>query len=466
LNVERAIVGGRIVSGTGTQPGDVLISGEEIVGIAPPGVFQPGEGVEVIDASGRLVLPGMIDVHVHLREPGYEHKEDITTGTAAAAAGGVTTVFGMPNVKPPTRTRDDLDELFERYAAKSIVDWNHNALPTDTAEVEKLAEAGIAAFKVYMVVDTGRDYPHPSGTGIHDHGHLLRMFEAISGTGLPFMVHPHDQAIMTEIEERWFARGDRSPAAYAKTLATHDGLIWDTAIAVLLRMAEATATKLHIVHMQTAGAVRMVREAKARGVPVSCEVNHWGLFLSRWSDVETLGPYALSYWLQDHHRDAVWEGLRDGTIDMLASDHAPHTREEKEVGWEDTWACHTGTPGIQEQYSLLLDAALEGELSLSRAVEVVAEEPATEFRLGRKGFLRPGYDADIVIFDPDAETHYSDESTVSRCGWTPYAGRSSRGRILRTMVRGRDVFVNGVVTGQPGWGRLARPTLQGAVPWS
>ena len=174
--------------------------------------------METIDATGMYVLPGMIDVHVHLREPGYTHKEDITTGTAAAAAGGVTTVFGMPNLKPPTATRAVLDELFDTYASKSIVDWNHNPVPSQLDEVEKMAEAGVAAFKIYMVVDTGRDYPHPSGTGIHDHGHLLRMFEAIKPTGLPFMVHPHDQAIMDTVEQSFWAAGDRSPQAYAKTL--------------------------------------------------------------------------------------------------------------------------------------------------------------------------------------------------------------------------------------------------------
>ena len=287
-----------------------------------------------------------------------------------------------------------------------------------------MADAGVAAFKIYMVVDTGRDYPHPSGTGIHDHGHLLRMFEAIGPTGLPFMIHPHDQAIMDVTEQSHWDRGDRSPAAYAQTLATHNGLIWDAAIAVILQMAEATGTKLHIVHMQTEGSVELVRRAKERGVPVSCEVNHWALFLSRWTDIERLGPYALSYWVPDHHREAVWGALNDGTINMLSSDHAPHTRAEKEVGWEDCWACHTGTPGIQEQYPMLLDCSMDGLISLPRVAEVVAEEPAREFKLASKGFLRPGYDADIVIFDPADATRHSADTVLSKCGWTPMTAGS------------------------------------------
>jgi dihydroorotase len=457
-SIASVITNGRVITGAGRENADVFISDGKIAAIASPGVIPVPEGAREIDASGCWVLPGMIDVHVHLREPGYVHKEDITTCTQAAAAGGVTTVFGMPNLNPVTKSRAILDDLFELYDTKSLVDWNHNPVPSELDEVLAMADAGIAAYKIYMVVDTGRDYPHPSGTGIHDNGHLLRMFEAINPTGLPFMVHPHDQAIMDVIEQSHWDRGDRSPKAYAETLATHNGLIWDTAIATLLRMSEATDTKLHIVHMQTAGSIEMVRQAKKRGVKVSCEVNHWALFLSTWNDVEELGPYALSYWVPDNHREAIWEGLNDGTIDMVSSDHAPHTREEKEVGWEDCWACHTGTPGIQDQYALLLDCAIDGKLSLERVAQVVAESPATEFRLGNKGFLRPGFDADIMIFDPLDTTKYSNETVLSRCGWTPYDGRSSKGKIVRTMVRGADVFDNGAVVGVPGWGQLARPT--------
>lgn len=457
--IDRVIENGDLVAGTGVVKADLLIAGEKIAAVAAPGSVPLHESVERIDATGKWVLPGMIDVHVHLREPGYVHKEDISTCTQAAAAGGVTTVFGMPNLNPVTKNRQILDELFELYDTKSVVDWNHNPVPSELTEVESMAEAGVAAYKIYMVVDTGRDYPHPSGTGIHDHGHLLRMFEAIRPTGLPFMVHPHDQAIMDTIEQSHWEQGDRSPAAYAQTLATHNGLIWDSAIAVLLQMAEATDTKLHIVHMQTEGSIELVRRARERGVKVSCEVNHWALFLSRWSDIERLGPYALSYWVPDHHREAVWEALNDGTINMLSSDHAPHTREEKEVGWTDCWACHTGTPGIQEQYSLLLDESINGKIPLTRVAEVVAEEPATEFKLAEKGFLKPGYDADIMIFDPNDQTRHSADGVLSKCGWTSYDGRVTRGRVHRTMVRGRDVYVDREVVGEPGWGRLARPTI-------
>ena len=224
MSFDRVIAGGRVVTGDEIRPADVLVTDGRIAGVVEPGM--PVDSGETIDASGKLVFPGMIDVHVHAREPGYTHKEDIITCTQAAAAGGVTTIFGMPNLDPPTVTRDFLDQVLDLYDAKSLVDYNHNPVPSQMDQVPLMAEAGIAAYKVYMVVDTGRTYPHPAGTGIHDHGHLLQMMEAVAKTGLPFMIHPHDQAIMDVVEQGFWKVDDRSPEAYAKTLASYDGLIW------------------------------------------------------------------------------------------------------------------------------------------------------------------------------------------------------------------------------------------------
>jgi dihydroorotase (multifunctional complex type) len=454
VNVDVAVIGGTVVSSSGRVAADVLIDAGRVVGLTEPGWV--GQATETIDASGKLVLPGMIDVHVHTREPGYTHKEDISTCTAAAAAGGVTTIFGMPNLAPPTVTAQDLKEVLALYAEKSIVDYNHNPVPT-AGETEAMAMAGVSAFKVYMVVDTGRSYPHPAGTGIHDHGHLLQMFEDVAATGRVFMIHPHDQAIMDRVEQRYWSQGDRTPEAYAKTLAAYDGLIWDTATATLIRLAEATGCRLHIVHSQTSRSIAMIRAAKARGIPVTTEVNHWALFLGTWEDVTTQGPYCLSYFVPDHHREAIWEGIADGTIDLVASDHAPHTREEKDVGWKDMWAAHTGTPGIQYQLPLLLDAAAAGKLSVERVVELTAEGPARNFDLTKKGRIAPGFDADIAVVDPAASWTITNDDVLSKIGWTPYDGRHVTGRVTHTLVRGHTVYANGRVIGKPGHGQLAKP---------
>jgi dihydroorotase len=437
------------------RPLDIVIDGERIAGLVARGT-GPSDS-ETIDASGLTAIPGAVDVHVHTREPGYTHKEDITTATRAAAAGGYTTIFGMPNLDPPTMTLDDLTAVFDLYAAKSLVDYNHNPAAKLLDEIPRMAEKGIAAFKIYMVVDTGRSYPHPAAIGVHDHGELYKAMQAIAETGLRLMVHPHDQSIMDVIEQSYWDAGDRSPRAYGETLAAGDGMIWDTATATLLRLAEATGCKLHIVHTQTVRQIEMIEAARSRGVDVSAETNHWALFLGTMKDIAEQGSYVLSYWVPEHHQAAVWEALESGAIEMLASDHAPHTREEKDVGWTDAWAAHTGTPGIQHQLPLMLDAWHQGKISFHRLVDLVSVAPARTFGLKDKGSLVPGSDADIVLLDLDRDWVITNDSVLSKIGWTPYDGRAVKGAVARTMVRGADVWIDGEVVGTPGHGKLAAP---------
>ncbi|GAA3935603.1 dihydroorotase family protein [Microbacterium soli] len=454
MTIELKITGGTVVTPSGPVEADLLVADGRVAGIVASGIGV--EADRTIDATGKLVLPGMVDVHVHTREPGYEHKDDVYTTSLQAAAGGVTTIFGMPNLKPPTTDVATLTDVFERYESSSIVDWNHNPAPTKFDEIAGMSELGIRAYKIYMVVDTGRDYPHPSGTGIHDHGHLLEIMDHIARTGKRFIVHPHDQALMDYIEGQYLARGENTPQGYASAYAAREGVIWDTAIDVVLRLAEASGCPVHIAHIQTRRSIEAVRRAKARGIDVTCEVNHWAPFLSTWNDVETLGPYALSYYVPDDNRAAVWEGMRDGTIDMAASDHAPHTREEKEIGWTKMWSSHTGTPGIQYYYELMLDAVNKGELELQRAIDMVAHIPAAKFGLaGVKGALTVGADADIVIADMAQEWTITNDDVLSKTGWTPYDGRSISARIVRTLVRGTDVYVGTEVVGDRTHGKLA-----------
>lgn len=454
MTIDLRIAGGTLATPAGAIDADLLVDAGRIAGIVDRAVHV--DATRTLDATGRLVLPGMVDVHVHTREPGYEHKDDIHTTSLQAAAGGVTTMFGMPNLAPPTVDVETLEDVFRRYRESSIVDWNHNPAPTKFDQIEAMGLMGINAYKIYMVVDTGRTYPHPAGTGIHDHGHLLEIMDHIAKTGKRFIVHPHDQALMDYIEGQYLARGENTPQGYASAYAAREGVIWDTAIDVVIRLAEAAGCPVHIAHIQTRRSIDAVRRAKERGIDVTCEVNHWAPFLATWHDVETLGPYALSYWVPDDNRAAVWEGMRDGTIDIAASDHAPHTREEKEVGWTEMWSSHTGTPGIQYYYELMLDAVNRGLISLERTVDMVAHVPAEKFGLaGVKGALQVGADADIVIADMAREWTITDDDVLSKIGWTPYAGRTISARIERTLVRGTDVYVDGEVVGVPGYGQLA-----------
>jgi dihydroorotase len=450
------IRGGTLVSATGRTAADIAISDGRIAAIVAPGT--PLEATTTIEAAGRHVLPGAIDVHSHHREPGFTRKEDIVSATSACAAGGVTTSFAMPNVDPPPNTLERLDSMIELYEQKAIVDWNINAAGTVRDEIPGLATRGIAAFKVFMVVDTGRDYPHMPGIGVHDHGELMAIFETVAETGLPLMVHPHDQALMKHIEEGFWARGERDALAYAKAYAAHDGIIWDTAAALLLRIQEATGTALHLLHTQTSGVIDQLRRAKDKGQDVSAELNPWAVFLGNdWANIERLGSYALSYYVPEKNTEPLWEALGDGTIDLISTDHAPHLREEKEPGWTDGWKAHTGTPSAQFYVPLFIDAAQRGLISLERVVDLIATAPARRFGLADKGRLEVGLDADIAIVDLDGELEIRDEIVLSKIGHTPYAGRRVRGVIETTLVRGRVVYQDGTVIGESGWGRQARP---------
>jgi len=454
---DSVIRGGTVVTATGRFAADVAIADGKIAAIVVPGTEL--EADRTIDAAGRHVLPGAIDVHSHHREPGYTHKEDIITATQACAAGGVTTSFAMPNVSPPPNSPEILSAMFDLYNERAIIDWNVNPAGTVVDTIPELATMGVAAFKVFMVVDTGRSYPHMPGIGIHHHGKLLEIFETIEPTGVPLMVHPHDQELMDHIEKGFWDRGERDAQAYAKAYSAYDGIIWDSAVGFLLRVQQAVGTKLHILHTQTKGTVEMLRAAKARGQKVSAELNPWALWLGNdWSNIERMGSYALSYYVPEMHVEPLWEGLRDGTIDMVSTDHGPHTREEKEPGFVDGWKAHTGTPSAQFYVPILIDAAVKGDLTLERAVDLMATAPARVFDLHTKGAIEVGRDADIAIVDLNAELEIRDEIVLSRIGWTPYAGRTVKGAIDRTLVRGRVVYENGTVVGEPGWGRQAKPT--------
>jgi dihydroorotase len=451
------LVGGTVVTATGRSRADVAISEGRIAAL-----FAPGEDVtagRVIDVLGKHVLPGVIDVHSHHREPGFTHKEDIISAMSGCAAGGVTTSFAMPNVDPPPNSPETLASLLELYDKKALVDWNVNAAGTVPEHIPEMATMGIAAFKVFMVVDTGRSYPHMPGIGVHHHGKLLEIFETVGPTGVPLMVHPHDQELMDHIEAGFWARDERDFRAYAKAYAAHDGIIWDTAAALLLRLQVATGTHLHLLHTQTKGVIDQLRAAKAAGQQVSAEMNPWAVFLGNdWANIERLGSYALSYWVPEENTEPLWEALRDGTIDLVSTDHAPHTREEKEPGWTDGWKAHTGTPSTQFYLPLLLDAAHHGRISLERVVAVTSTEPARVFGLGDKGRLEVGVDADITVVDLDREWTIRDSDVISKIDWTPYAERRVHGAVEATLVRGRVVYEDGKVTGESGWGQQVIPS--------
>lgn len=452
------VVGGKVwTPGGWIEDAQVVIEGERVVEVRPGGIPRAA-ALEEIDATGKLVIPGLIDTHSHHRDPGFTHKEDITTASRAAAAGGVTMTIGMPNVDPPTTTPELFEALIESYSSRSVVDFNHNPAPTDLTSVPRLAELGCLGFKVFMVVDAKRPYPHMPGLGVHDHGRLVEILETVAATGRPLMVHPNDQEVHELIERRNFAAEAYGVEAYAKAEWVYDGLVWNSAVASLLEIQRGAGGRLHVLHMMSARMVELIRRAKAEGASVTAEVNAFGLFLSKWEEVGHKGPYALGRCLKEEWIDALWKGIADGTIDVLGTDHAPHTEEEKEPGWENMWTAPTGTPQLQHYLMKLLDASQRGLVDLDDVVRITSYNPARIFGLyPKKGTIEPGADADLVVIDPQREFLISKEDVLSKCGWTPYEGETVRGVPTMTILRGRIVMRDGDVLATPGYGRFVPP---------
>jgi dihydroorotase (multifunctional complex type) len=415
---------GWIVKATTAAPVNILISGEHIVAVGPD--VRPTRDAEIVKADGLLVLPGLVDAHVHLREPGGEHKEDLTSGTRAALAGGVTTVLAMPNTSPPIIDRASLADVLALAGSKAVCDFGFfvGATPDNAAEAATLYDA--VGLKIYMGSSTG-------SLLVDEFGSQYTHFKTFP-TQRPIVVHAENETAV-----RWFARqGQRRPPLCA---------VLETARALV--MAEHLGRQVHICHLSTAHELELVRAAKERGVPVTCEVAPHHLFLDQKAEWR-LGPLAKMNPPLRSTTDtsALWGNL--DWIDAIASDHAPHTLEEKQRGLADAPA---GVPGLETTLPLLLTAAGEGRLLLSDVVRLTSSGPAAIFGLKRKGHVAPGYDADLVLVDPEEQWTIREETLQTRSSWTPFVGRRVKGRIKQVFLRGRLAYTGGEIRVEPGYGR-------------
>jgi dihydroorotase len=437
------ISGATVVTDTASLEVGVAIKDGKILAIGEQRAMPAAR--ETFDASGLHLLPGAIDVHVHFREPGYTHKEDWQTGTAAAAMGGVTTVFEMPNVDPPTATPEAL-VLKQEAAKKAHVDFGlYGLLAEDTIDaLEALIEGGVAGFKCFMG-NTFGNLPSPST------GAMLEGFEIIAKHGMRIALHAETASIMARREKRLQAAGRSDPLAH---LASRPAVVAIEAVARAAILAEWTGARIHILHISSADELRPLREAKARGVDVTGETcPHYLLFDERaYADqrsVIRVNPPVR----EKRHQMGLWEGLRDGTIDMISTDHAPHTPTEKLRN--DIWTVDCGFPGVETQMPLMLTQVRARRLSLCDYVRLTSTNPAKAFGLyPAKGALLPGSDADITLVDLDREDTIAADQFQSRSKVTPFEGMQVIGMPMHTLVRGRFVMQDRKIVGATkGWGR-------------
>jgi len=440
------ILGARVVTDTASFDAGVAIKDGQILAIGEERAMPTAR--ETFDATGLHLLPGAIDVHVHFREPGYTHKEDWQTGTAAAAMGGVTTVFEMPNVDPPTATPEAL-ALKQEAAKKAHVDYGlYGLLAEDNIDqLEALIDGGVAGFKCFMG-NTFGNLPSPST------GAMLEGFEIIAEHGLRIALHAETASIIARREKRLQSAGRTDPLAH---LGSRPAVVAIEAVSRAAVLAEWTGARIHILHISSADELRPLHEAKARGVDITGETcPHYLLFDERaYTDHRSIirvNPPVR----EKRHQVGLWEGLRDGTIDMIATDHAPHIPAEKLRN--DIWTVDCGFPGVETQMPLMLTQVRAGRLSLSDYVRLTSTKPAKAFGLyPAKGALLPGSDADITLVDLNREDTIAAAQFQSRSKITPFEGMKVTGVPMHTLVRGRFVMKDRqIVGGTRGWGRSVR----------
>ena len=456
MQADLVIKNGWVVTPEETFQGGVAIAGEKFVAIGTNDSLPDGQ--EVIDAKGNHILPGIIDGHVHFREPGLTYKEDFGTGSTAAVCGGVTTVIDMPNVIPPTADAEKVKEKQRLAETKSLVDFGllGVVLQTNTDQILPMAEAGVIGFKIFFG-DTVGSLPCP------DDGMCLEAFSHIAQSKLPVGVHAENRQIMTYWTDKLKAEGKNSPIYWE---ASRPAVCEAASVAHALFFAETFGAKLHVLHMSSKQAAWMVRDAKARGLRVTAETGpHYLLRESK--EMAEMGPLLkMNPPVRSiDHAEVLWDGLLHGYVDMLATDHSPHTMEEK--GTDATgkllkpaiWDCISGFCGVETAVPLMLTEVNRGRLTLHQYVRVASENPARVWQLyPKKGAIRLGSDADVTIVDMDKEGVIDANRLHSKTKPTPWHGWKVKGIPVCTVVRGHVQMREGEPVGQP-IGRMLRPIV-------
>jgi dihydroorotase len=429
------IRGGTLINHDGHSERDIGIRNGRIAAI---GALTQASSAEFIDTKGLHVLPGVIDTQVHFREPGLEHKEDLETGSRAAVMGGVTAVFEMPNTKPLTTSAEALADKVGRARDRMFCDFAFYVGGTreniaDIPDLERLE--GVPGIKVFMGSSTG-------DLLVDDDASLSRIIEKISRRAA---FHAEDEV---RLKERMPLRRPGDPTSHPVWRDEQAALM---ATQRLVQMAEQHGRRVHVLHVSTAEEMAFLADHKDWA---SVEVTPHHLTLVAPECYERLGTYAqMNPPVRDErHRQAVWAALANGVVDVLGSDHAPHTREEKDHAYPNS---HSGMTGVQTLVPIMLDHVNAGRLTLERFVDLTSHGPNRLFGIRGKGRIAVGYDADFTIVDLQRRETITNGWIESRCGWTPYDGVSVQGWPVGTVIRGKRVMWDGAIAG-PAQGRPVR----------
>jgi dihydroorotase len=441
--LDLVVVNGTVVTATGRRQADVAIRDGRIHALGDRHEFDE-RTAELMDAGGLFVLPGAIDGHVHFREPGLEHKETWLTGSRAAVHGGVTTVLEMPNTVPPTRTMTDAQVKLAMADRASCCDFGIFGLVDreGSARADELISSGlVVGLKVFLGPSTG-------ALAAPQDDELVRVLRLAAGAGLRTAFHAEDAAVLDREALHVRHRSDALAHLDARPAEAEERAI-DHACRLLGRAGAAG----HILHLSSAEGVTAVRRWRASGLDLTCEVTPHHLLIGR-HDYDRLGgqikvnPPVRG----EHHAQELLAALVDGTIDCVASDHAPHAPNEKAA--DDIRQVEAGVAGVETLLPLILTLVDAGRLSFERMVAVTSAGPARCWGLGpSKGSLEPGADADLVLVDKAREGVVLGADLHAMHPLTPFEGRTTHGRVVATVIRGKAVMDDGRLLVEPGWGR-------------
>ena len=401
---------------------------------------------ETISMKNLLVLPGLIDVHVHLRDEGKAYKEDFYTGTAAAAAGGVTTVLDMPNNAPITMSTETLKNRMQTAKRKALVNVGfYSEFPNNIDETANIVAEGAVAFKLFMACQIG-------GLNIDSDQALREAFKKISELKVPVAVHAEDKATIAEAEAKLKKAHRHDATAFLKA---HSERVELKAIEHLLKLTTQINMHLHFCHLTTRKGLYAVVEAKKAGRTVTCEVTPHHLLLSN-LDFERCGPLlAIMPPLRSMSNiESLWKGIADGGVDVIGSDHAPHTLQEKSAG--SIWDVKAGFPGLETTLSLLLTMVRRNRLCLADLIRLLSEKPAEIFNLKDRGRLAQGKKADLVAVDFNQKFTIDASKFKSKAKYSPYNGWKVQGRPVKTFVNGLLVMDEQEIVAKAGTGGIIR----------
>jgi len=452
---DHVILNGTIVTGNETFKGNIYVKDGKISAITNE--ILNGEAKEITDATDLMVLPGLMDTHVHSRDGGAKEKEDFFHSTQAAAAGGLTTIFEMPNAIPAVTNVERLNAQLKNLTPKAHVDfgmWGLCLGDLNKNDIEELNKAGVVAFKffwgyavnsetyqlVYNYDPTAKDVIPP----LRD-GEVYKIFENVYKTGKLLAIHAENADLMETLTQRVKDEGDFT---YEGLLRARPNIAEETIVNTAITFSKATGTRLHILHASTKEGLKRVEDAKKEGLNVTVETCPHFLFLNN-EDYQRVGPKMKVYPPVKYREDQekLWEGVKNKSISLVCSDHAPHTAQQKDGA---LWDIPSGMCGVETLAPMMIDAAGRERISLNEVVQLLSENPAKLFGLyPNKGSMEIGTDADFTLVDMNMTHVIKEEELHSISKVTPFDGYETKGYPVGTIVRGRTVMKYGEIVSEP-----------------